>query len=131
MVLGGFFNKSINNLPKGLKKLILSNNFAKSLENLPPNLVYLQFENNHNWIGNLNNLPDSIEFLFLDINSYNYSKEPVLNTLPKSIKYLEIVTKQNLLFESNHTNNKQFLLSVSEIEKLNGRYFNKYNLVFI
>lgn len=131
LVLGEFFNQSINNLPKGLKKLILSNNFAKSLENLPPNLVYLQFKNNNNWVGNLNNLPDTLEFLFLDINSYNYSKEPVLNKLPKSIKYFEIITKQNLLFESNSTNNKQFLLSISEIEKSNNRYLNKYNLVFI
>lgn len=143
LVFGEFFNQSIGNLPKELKKLVLSNNFAKSLENLPPNLIYFQFENNNNWIGNLNNLPNSLEFLFLDINSFNYSKEPILNNLPKSIKYLEIITKQKLLFESNicednicednitENNQKKFLFSVSEIEKPNGRFFNKYNLVFI
>lgn len=133
LILGEFFNQSINNLPKDLKKLVLANNFAKSLDNLPPNLVYLQFENNHNWTGNLNKLPDSIEFLFLDINSYNYSKEPVLNSLPKSIKCLQIITKQNLIFEQNidKDNTKKILFSVTEIEKSNFRYLNKYNLIFI
>jgi hypothetical protein len=139
LILGEFFNQSIENLPYGLKKLVLSNNFAKSINNLPPNLIYLQFENNNNWVGNLNNLPNSIQFLFLNINSFNYSKEPVLNSLPKSIKYLEIITLQNLLFESNlnnhnnsnNSNNKKFLFSKEEIEKSNGRYLNKYNLIFI
>jgi hypothetical protein len=133
LVLGEFFNQSIENLPKGLKKLVLSNNFAKPIDNLPPNLIYLQFENNNNWIGNLNNLPDSIEFLFLDINSFNYSKEPVLKYLPKSIKYFEIITKQKLLFDNSICANdtKKFLLSVSEIEKSNNRFLNKYNLLFM
>jgi hypothetical protein len=133
LVLGEKFNQYIKNLPYRLKKLVLSNNFAKSLDNLPPNLIYLQFVNNNNWVGNLNNLPNSIEFLLLDINSFNYSKENVLNNLPNSIRYLEIITKQNLLFESNLTEDsvKKILFSKTEIENSNGKYLNKYSLIFI
>lgn len=129
--LGLLFNQSVANLPLGLKKLILSNCFDKTLINLPPNLIYLQFVNNNNWIGNLNNLPDSIQFLLLDLNLFDYFKEPVLNNLPKSIKYLEIITKQKLFFESNFNDDKKLLVLESIIEKEHGNFLNKYNLIFI
>lgn len=130
LILCEFFNQNISSLPKGLKKLVLSNNFAKSLDNLPENLIYLKFDNNYDWIGNLNNLPNSIQFLFLDLNSYNFSKEPILKSLPKSIKYLEIITKQKLLFEDNYQE-KNFLLTKSRAINENRSFLNKYELFFL
>jgi hypothetical protein len=132
LYLGEFFNQTIDNLPICLKKLTLSNNFNKSIDNLPSGLVYLEFESNRKWIGCLDNLPKTLQILKLEIDSYNYTNpQQTLNTLPPTIKYVEITTKQNITFDIDSCL-KNYLISKKEIERSGfSNWLNRYEIIFL
>lgn len=105
------FNKPLNNLPYGLKYLIIKQvkMFNELLQNLPPSLEYLVLEGlldfnqpldclpqflkylilnqlSHNYSYELDRLPDSLEHLYLDFgNKYDYNKNVII---PKNVKYI-------------------------------------------
>jgi len=76
------FNKSVSNLPKSLKTLILSNEFNQPLDNLPTNLTYLSLANCLKYDYNFDYLPEGLETLILPEKNYHIP----FDNLPISIK---------------------------------------------
>jgi len=81
------FDHNVDNLPYGLQVLKLGHNFTKPLNNLPPNIKELSLLTcvmpNKN--RTLNTLPDSIEYLTLNI---AYEK---IDKMPKNLKVLTYI----------------------------------------
>ena len=109
------FNQEINNLPKGIKELLLSDYFDKNLDNLP-NLTHLTILGKfNNPINNLpltllflrfadskfNNpidlLPSDLKILVLDCNQFNQS----FDNLPSSLELLDINGYNNTMQINN------------------------------
>lgn len=62
---GCIYNHPLDNLPIGLERLLLPSEFSHTLGNLPNKLKYLDFSTNIK-AKDIDNLPDSIEVLFLN-----------------------------------------------------------------
>ena len=86
LTIGYYFNKPINNLPIGLEYLCLSNLFYQSLDFLPSSITELTiiFE----MPNSFDSLPQNIKLLDLSYCNQLFNDEPDLNNLPNSIETL-------------------------------------------
>lgn len=80
LVLGWFFNQSVENLPLTLKEIVFGNQFNKSVDNLPFNLETITFGYSFN--KSINNLPNSIKSIKLG-QCFNQPIDDLPNTLEK------------------------------------------------
>lgn len=80
LVLGWFFNQSVENLPLTLKEIVFGNQFNKSVDNLPFNLEIVTFGYSFN--KPINNLPNSIKSIKLG-QCFNQPIDDLPNTLEK------------------------------------------------
>lgn len=87
----GKFNLSCDNLPYGLKKLVIkSTMFDKSLENLPTSLKYLELQIESSFSNiSFNSLPECLTTLIINLNRSRADKI-VLSKLPSSLKNLTL-----------------------------------------
>lgn len=82
------FNKSIDNLPDNIKKIVFGRFFDKKIDNLPNSVKYIQFGVNESEFNQeVNYLPESLKVLNLE-NCYSFNKD--LSNLPKSLKVLKL-----------------------------------------
>lgn len=99
------FNESLDNLPKTLKNLHIDSPFDQKINNLP-NLIALTL-NSYHFIQPIDMLPDSLEFLDININNKRNRDGPVniyihdhndddieyaMTELPKNLKTLDLCT---------------------------------------
>ncbi len=82
ITFGSGFNKSVDNLPVELEDLDLGYNFNQLVDNLPPNLKSLRLGPRFN--KKITSLPNSIEYISFD-SPYPFS----LDCLPNTIKIIE------------------------------------------
>ena len=83
IILGNYFDQPVDNLPSGLQNLTIKSNLTHPIDNLPSGLQSLTFDNYFN--QPIYNLPLGLENLYL---SDNYDKP--LNNLPTSVKITRI-----------------------------------------
>lgn len=104
LVLSCSFNHSIDNLPNSLKILKLGNHFKKSIRILPNNLKELYVVEP----TSIENLPDTIEILEIEINKLIFS----IKKFPKMLKQL----KFKICFGYyNVSENKKVLTGIKKI----------------
>ncbi len=89
LILGKSFNKSLKNLPEGLRILILSQEYNVLIDTLPTTLTHLIFRNYNKYSHTIQELPIGIEFLHLP-NIINFE------LLPSSLKTLSLQGYSNL-----------------------------------
>jgi hypothetical protein len=95
LYLGSEFNKKLQNLPESLEYLELKGSFNKSLDHLPNSIKEIRFEQLFGGDGEpiinafnkpINHLPDELEILDLNVMNFNHP----LNKLPKNLKKLKL-----------------------------------------
>lgn len=95
----GKFNLSCDNLPYGLKKLVIKSiMFNKSLDNLPTSLEYLEIQSESSFSNiSFNSLPEYLTTLIINLKCSSANKL-VLSKLPNSLKNLTL-NNRNTDFE--------------------------------
>lgn len=86
LILGNYFNQSVDNLPRGLKKIIIPNTKIGYFDQL------------------LNNLPDNIEYI--EIHNKEYSDS--IDKFPEKLKYIKISSKSYFKFKDKKIPNVCF-----------------------
>jgi len=82
------FNHSLDNLPIGLKELVLNSRFNQPLDYLPHGLEILKFQTGSIFTHYLNNLPNTLKILEIPL---LYNQE--INNLPECLQELRIGVK--------------------------------------
>jgi hypothetical protein len=98
------FNNSVDNLPNSLETLILGNYFNLSLDNLPNSLKILGFGKNFN--SSLNNLPNSIKILSIGSKLSNK-----IEVFPKELKQIIFHNDYNHELSNLNQNTELYLTS--------------------
>ena len=80
LILGWFFNKSVDNLPLTLKEITFGHEFNQPVDNLPFTLENISFGYSFNQY--IDNLPNSLKLISLGY-SFNQSIDDLPNTLEK------------------------------------------------
>ena len=83
-----YFNYSLDNLPNGLKELVLNQRYNQPLDFLPSELQFLKFSLGSIFSHSLDNLPQQLKLLEIP---YLYNQE--INCLPDSIEEIRIGIK--------------------------------------
>lgn len=83
LVLGWYFNQSVNNLPISLKEIVFGYEFNQSVDNLPFTLEVITFGYSFN--NPINNLPNSIRTIKL---GYNFNQP--IDDLPNTLEKIEL-----------------------------------------
>lgn len=109
LVLGGLYNKHVNNLPQELVELSLGHEFNQYIDNLPHKLyiLHLGYNFNHsveslpeslkiiefsgNFTHNLSNFPNELSLIVLN---FSYYDEIYINSLKKVLKNKKIVDRK-------------------------------------
>jgi hypothetical protein len=90
LILGYDFNQPITSLPDSLESLTIGHNYkhpiCSDINNLPVNLKHLNINSSYEFI---NDIPEQIEQLAININNYN-----IINNFPAGLKKL-IVNVEN------------------------------------
>ena len=104
IILSSDFDQSLDNLPGNINKIIINCNLSYSLENLPFGIKSIEFYRHSNYLLELKNLPDSVEYIKLP---FDYDKKIV--NIPKNLKkimcsnkykYIDDFINYEILFES-------------------------------
>lgn len=90
LILHGKFNLPLDNLPFGLKKLIIkSKNFNFPLDNLPASLEYLEIYNESSEFKSIS-FPENLITLIIKSKKNITNGNITLSKLPRTIKYLTL-----------------------------------------
>ena len=103
-----FFNKKVNNIPKGIIDIIFGYYFNKSVDNLPSNLQNLTFGVFFN--QPVNNLPQTLQNL-----SFGYKFNQSVDNLPQTVLNLTF----GWMFNQSLDNLPNFIETIKFVECFN------------
>lgn len=111
--------KELNNLPNKLKVLIMVNVWYNlGLDNLPSSLEVLELGFKNLYLNKFDNLPSNLKYLKINFINRKKNKIPELNNLPDSLEYIELENYNGFIINKYPKNLKKIKYRTEEEKEL-------------